>query len=169
MNHRPDLEFLSTGLLPARPLIHPVTLAELHEYFVERFPQSQTRARLYNNLMRYLKILNVFVGLHGVLVNGSYVTAKVNPRDIDISPVIDGMAFKALSLDHQKAVEHLIDHNSGLPQILRCHSFYTVFVYPEGHRLRRENNTTFQNGKAFWSRAKGGKEKGFLFLNLKTK
>ena len=104
----------------------------------------------------------------GVLINGSYVTSKVDPRDIDISPVIDGTDFGVLPLDHQDAVEHLIDHNSRLPQILRCHPFYTVFVYPKGHRLRRVNNETLRNGKAFWSRAKGGREKGFLFLKLET-
>lgn len=79
MNRRPDLEFLSTGVLPARPLIHPVTLAELHEYFVERFPQSQTRERLYDNLIHYLKLLNVFVELRGALINGSSSVHKGEP------------------------------------------------------------------------------------------
>lgn len=166
MGTRADLQFLATGLLSTTPLAHQVTLEELREYFVERFPGSETRARLFDNFVHYLKLLAVFVELRGVLVNGSFVTSKLDPRDIDISPVIDGVAFDKLPKEQQEAVECLIDHNSQLPRLLSCHPLYVPFIYPEsGGRFRRD--TTFMDGVRFWSRAKGGQRKGLLFLWLK--
>ena len=168
MSPRPDLEFLSTGLLPAKPLIHSVTLAELHEYFVERFPQSQTRERLYDNLMRYLKILNMFVGLYGVIINGSYVTDKVDPRDIDISPLIVGAIFEKSPREYQEAVNLLIDPGTRIVQLLWCHPLYVPFIYPVGHKRRKRNDDILEASKAFWYRARGGMEKGILYLRLGT-
>lgn len=165
MGNRADLEFLSTGLLSTTPLVHQVTLEELREYFVERFPGSQTRERLYDNFVHYLRLLAVFVELRGVIINGSFVTSKPKPRDIDISPVIDGTAFDGLPQDYQKAVKCLIDRNTQLPRLLHCHPLYVPFVYFEGRSFRMDG--TFMDGVRFWSRAKGGQRKGLLFLRLK--
>ena len=166
MNGRTDLEFLLTGLLPATPLIHPVTLAELHGYFVERFQQSQTRARLYDNFVRYLKLLNVFVGLYGVIINGSYVTNKADPRDIDISPLVVGSVFEKLPREYQEAVNLLIDPSTRIVQLLRCHPLYVPFIYPAGHKRRKRNDEVLQESKAFWSRARSGLQKGIVYLRL---
>jgi hypothetical protein len=164
MGNRPDLQFLATGLLSTTPLVRQVTLAELREYFVERFPGSETRARLYDNFVHYLKLLAVFVELRGVIVNGSFVTSKPDPRDIDISPVIDGIAFDKLPRDQQDTVFFLADHNTRVAQLLRCHTVHTVFYYPQGHNSRLKTEQVFEKSKKLWSRARGGRQKGFLYL-----
>ena len=167
MGNREDLQFLETGLLSTTPLVRQVTLAELREYFVERFPGSETRARLYDNFVHYLKLLAVFVELRGVIVNGSFVTSKSDPRDIDISPVINGVMFDRLPQEQQEAGECLIDPNSQLPRLLRCHPLYVPFIYPESGGRSFKRDTTFTDGVRFWSRARGGQRKGLLFLWLK--
>ena len=169
MGNRADLQFLATGLLSTTPLAHQVTLEELREYFVERFPGSQTRGQLYDNFVHYLRLLAVFVELRGVIVNGSFVTSKLEPRDIDISPVIDGTAFDGLPKEQQDTVLFLADHNTRFAQLLRCHPCYTTYLYPEGHPRRAKNDSAFMKAVNFFARARGGYQKGFLYLRLTSR
>jgi hypothetical protein len=72
-----------------RGCLHPYQLIELEltdfqNYFVSNFPQSETREAIFSNFMDYIhdfqrEILPSFK----IWINGSYVTQKLNPRDID--------------------------------------------------------------------------------------
>ena len=163
---RYDLNFNEAGLLNVNPPVKHIILKELHEYFVLRFPESKTRAELYDNFLRYVMCLNIFVKVHGILINGSFVTDKLDPNDIDFSPVIDGLNYEAIHKDHRKTVEILIDHNNILVRTLRCHPYKTIFFYPEGHK--NWNRTQEEKSKAlkFWCNPGSKHEKGILMLKF---
>jgi hypothetical protein len=80
----PDVDE-ATGYLP--PGIHEATLAEL----VDCFGWNSTRRELFAGLQKALSSLK-HAGCRRVFVNGSFVTSKENPGDIDVCWDEDGVA-----------------------------------------------------------------------------
>lgn len=70
------------GALPAG--IHQCTINEFRETFVDGFPTTQRRNELFIQLMSFLSDLVKIDCFPEAFVDGSYVTNKVNPNDIDI-------------------------------------------------------------------------------------
>lgn len=74
-----------TGVLP--PGVHECTLDEIEEAFGQ-FQSSDRRPRLFRDLQRYIAaVRSAAVGKY-LVVNGSYVTGKPDPGDIDILLVL---------------------------------------------------------------------------------
>jgi len=69
--------FDHTGNLP--PGIHSAT----HEEFVKRFVYNLKRKELYANLIRFIKDIQN-TGCTAIYIDGSYVTKKLLPNDIDL-------------------------------------------------------------------------------------
>lgn len=79
----PDLD--DDGLLPVG--LHECSIEELKEAF-GRFNDSDRRPRLFKDLARYLdEVAEADVGRY-LVVNGSFVTAKPDPNDIDVLLVL---------------------------------------------------------------------------------
>jgi hypothetical protein len=76
---------LNDGVLPSG--IHPCTLQECQNTF-GKFSRSDRRQRLTEALARYLKDVASTGIAVGVLVDGSYVTSKLEPNDIDLILVL---------------------------------------------------------------------------------
>jgi hypothetical protein len=77
------------GLLPQG--IHSATLAEA----LERFGGNERREQLLTGLVEALRLLQV-AGCRRVYINGSFVTAKERPNDIDALWDIEGVDADAL-------------------------------------------------------------------------
>lgn len=82
-------EFNADGLLPRG--VHPATLEEV----LERFGGNERREQLLNGLVEALRLLRA-AGCRRVYVNGSFVTSKERPNDIDACWDIDGVDADAL-------------------------------------------------------------------------
>jgi hypothetical protein len=82
-------EFTADGLLPQG--VHPATLEEV----LERFGGNERRERLLTGLVEALRLLRA-AGCRRVYVNGSFVTAKELPNDIDVCWDIAGVDADAL-------------------------------------------------------------------------
>jgi len=71
-----------------------ITLSEFQRVFVDAFPKSDTRRWLFNNYLDW-----VFDFQRDVFpyfthwVNGSFVTQKLDPRDIDFVTFLDGRVY----------------------------------------------------------------------------
>lgn len=93
---------LSTaGHLP--PGRHPATIEEIYDRFVGHsdFRGSATRAAIFDGFASYLlawddagRTLSATL-LRGLWVAGSFVSAELEPSDIDVSPLYDDDALKA--------------------------------------------------------------------------
>lgn len=57
-------------------------------------------------------------------VNGSFVTAKHAPNDLDVTTFIALANMAALSIDDRKAVSELTEGTG--PQQVGCHSFLVI-------------------------------------------
>lgn len=81
--------FTAYGLLPQG--IHQATLEEL----LERFGGNERREQLLTGLTEALRLLRA-AGCRRVYINGSFVTSKESPNDIDVCWDIQGVDVDAL-------------------------------------------------------------------------
>jgi hypothetical protein len=67
-----------------------VDLETLQYYFVDNFPESKTRKGLFDNYLRYLDAFAKEITPNFTQwINGSFVTQKEDPNDIDMVTFID--------------------------------------------------------------------------------
>ena len=83
----PDLT--TAGLLPAG--IHPATLQEVEVTFGSK---TETRGHLYANLCELLQLARSFQMFTSVIIDGSFVTDKTNPSDIDVVLILPALQLK---------------------------------------------------------------------------
>src|SRR3712207_1316326 len=96
-------QFTADGLLPQG--VHPATLEEV----LERFGGNERRRQLLTGLIEALRLLGA-AGCRRVYINGSFVTAKGRPNDIDVCWDIDGVNPDALDpvffdFDNERAAQ----------------------------------------------------------------
>ena len=91
------------GALPAG--IHQCTINEFREVFVDGFPTTQRRDELFKKLMSFFSDLIRFDCFPEAFVDGSYVTNKVNPNDIDVVVFLHYSTL--LSPTAKTAIQHL--------------------------------------------------------------
>lgn len=76
---------------------HAMTLAQIKTQCVDAFPEATRRKILYERLVVYLSLL-ADVGLSlEVWIDGSFVTAKAEPDDIDVAIIAKADEVNALS------------------------------------------------------------------------
>lgn len=76
------MEFGENGLLA--PGFHEIELDEFEKLFVENFTTSQTRRRIFENFKKWRENLLSQYSVFEIWMDGSFVTSKVNPNDVDI-------------------------------------------------------------------------------------
>jgi Family of unknown function (DUF6932) len=110
---------------------HPHTIDELQKLCVDGFPASTTRADIMRGMRELINKLTA-AGIVGELwVDGSFLTAKVDPEDADLIMRVDS-GFQESCTIEQLAV---IDWVAGdLHDELKCHSF-VIYSWPKEHEL----------------------------------
>lgn len=157
------LNFNKQGLLvPPGPII--VGMEEVKKVLVDEMLTTE-RSGLFENYLAYLAELQTVIG-GGFFqwMDGSFVTKKKNPGDIDV-----------VNFVHYSIVDENIEKLKALkfPESLEKYAVdaYIVRVYEEGHRFRAlylgdraewwhhfESTKIFKNGKSI--------KKGFLQIEL---
>ncbi len=159
------LEFDEKGYLKPAANI-PATLETVRTEFVLNFPTSTTRLDLFLNLILFCQKLLHLVQQNEILlwIDGSFVTKKINPADIDVVMFLDD----AISQQHKAPLE-LFKY----PRSLELFSVdaYVVNVFSENH----PNHFVTRADRAHWlewfsktATNRYGKKmpKGFLELNI---
>ena len=84
-----NITFTDEGFIFPNEKIN-VDLATLKTIFVDNFPNSTTRKTLYDNYLRYINDFSKQITPNFTQwINGSFVTLKENPNDIDFVTFID--------------------------------------------------------------------------------
>lgn len=95
-------------LLPAG--FHEVTRGDLHSLFVAPFDPSKQREYLVSRLLAFMDALDGIGIKYEIWLNGSFVTEKVAPDDIDVAIFADRNEVNALAADDQRRLFALMDN-----------------------------------------------------------
>lgn len=142
--------------------LHTMPLEQVRELCVTKIPLSTTREPIMIGLERLIRELESRGVNTSVWINGSFVTKKINPEDVDVVLCTDGRVFDE-GTDEQRAILHTV--NANLKEALRCDS-YLFLEYPQGHPLYEEG----QRLKEYWRRqfgtSRSGEPKGIAVVEV---
>jgi hypothetical protein len=153
-----DFHFNAQGLLvPAEAI--SADLGGIKQYFVDNFPNSKTRAILFSNLENYISQLqNEVFPWFEIWVDGSFVTKKENPNDIDVVLLLDFQVYDLKIKQLEKFYSFSLE-KEGIDA-------YIVPVFPEGHHFFED----FERESGLWHRRftenRQDGRKGFLKISL---
>ena len=151
--------------------LHPYTLNELdladfQNHFVNNFPESGTRQKIFESYMDYVHdFQREIMPSFKMWINGSYVTKKLNPRDIDFVVFIPHDIYST----HQQLIESKYK-TVGAANFFSVDA-YTVEVFSENH----SNFAFTQSDTAYWrswfgetarNRNNQRFQKGFVEINF---
>lgn len=144
MPHKPEYP----PLLPQG--LHPKTIEELEKLCVLEFSDSQLRPEI----MAGFKVLYerlVQLEVQGELwVDGSFLTHKPEPQDIDFIVLVSHADFFAASGARKEYFDWLIDNEDEPKRIFYCHTQLVLFA-EETH----PQYDSLENDKAHWRRIYG--------------
>ncbi len=148
------------GLLP--PGRHVVTTDQLRTVFVDGFPDSATRRRLFARWERHREALASVLPVDRQWIDGSFVTGTESPRDIDVVTFLDGPAFDLLSPGLQDMVASLVSGKR--TKAIWTIDSYPVFRYPDDDPRSSDARTAADEWDWLWSRVRGDDSgvKGYL-------
>jgi hypothetical protein len=154
------IEFDENGFIKPYEVIE-TDLATIEKIFVEEMPFSSTRKMIFDNYLAYNAELKQIIPTGFVQwIDGSFITKKRNPNDIDLVTFIDFGQYNA----NQKALEGLNQQMKLAKK--RILDVYFVQIYAENH-VRRN---WYEIDKTQWlfefSRTRNKQSKGFLQLNF---
>ena len=91
------------------PGLHQMAIETLEETFVAPEFDTPLRRRLTTQLRLFVGVL-ANLGVHGdIWIDGSCVTKKPDPRDVDVALSMTPMALRALSDEHQRRLAYYGD------------------------------------------------------------
>jgi len=158
-----SLDFDENGFLKPYEIID-CDLMSLETIFVENFPNSRTRRSLFNNYLKYIHEFSNRITRNFIQwLDGSFVSQKENPNDIDFVTFID---YKTYELQ-----EDLLDIFWSFSLEVEGLDAYLVKVYPKSHKKhhrfleqRQEWIKTYSKTKALKNNLRFSK--GFLDIKF---
>jgi hypothetical protein len=84
-----------------------VSLQQIRTRFVDDFPHSKTRVKIWDGWMRHREELERFGIPYATMVDGSFVTAEQNPKDVDICLLMEAESINALESTDRHAFSEL--------------------------------------------------------------
>ena len=128
--HHPDAPAPYSFLLPEG--MHVCTLSEVEEAMVKPFATSQTRRRIFDGVSRYLADCQIH-GVSGrIWLDGSFVTGKNNPGDVDVVSLVSNDLIHRLNSSNQIFALQNLNAGEATKPRYDVHSFAVVSV-PSSH------------------------------------
>lgn len=136
------------------------TIDEVRAALVDGFPNSVRRRPLFERWVALREAIRRIVEVDSDWLDGSYVTKKEEPNDIDMLTIVDEPAIEALDEASKTLLKGLVARELSR-ELHECHSFLLV-SYPEGHPAHGVYQATRQYWENLFGHDRGGDPKGFL-------
>lgn len=137
-----------------------MTVAELRQLCVDRFPLSTSRAGIMSDLESLVGVLRAALLDVEIWIDGSFVTEKIDPDDVDLVVPFAAEAYDRGTDAQRNALEWL---NSNTSNQLRCDS-YVFAEFAAGHPQHQWS----LDRRAYWLKQFGfgrnGQAKGMAVL-----
>lgn len=153
------MDFDASGHLTPYAVLE-TSLADFEAVFVTGFPESLTRRRIFGRYLAYVEELRGIVGSGFVQwVDGSFVTRKVNPGDIDFLTLLEIDRYEK----NREAIDALRMRRSEPNSVI---DGYFLFIRPENHPqwhlYAADRDEWYRHFR--WGR--DDEQKGFVQLNF---
>jgi len=112
--------------------LHQMSVAELKQLCVMEFPLSKRREAIMRSLESLLAGLSSATVKAQVWIDGSFLTKKIDPDDVDLVVVIQEQDF-SLSMTipvRRDALVRIVKQEFTIP--VKCDSYLNI-EYPQGH------------------------------------
>lgn len=113
------------------PGLHSMTIDDMEKSFVTPFPHSSTRKNILDGYKRHTDDLLQLINEYVQLLDGSFVSNKNDPGDIDLICFIDGDTLDSLPPADQMKVKALL--NGKVTKATHLCDAYFCPSYPENH------------------------------------
>lgn len=111
------------------PGLHPMSPEEMKTAFVTGFPHSSTRPLIMEGYLRHYQALKHVVDGFQQFVDGSFVSNKNDPGDVDIVCFIDADTVDNLSVDDQLKLKALVA-GKATKAIYHCDAYFALSCAP---------------------------------------
>jgi hypothetical protein len=139
---------------------HRATIAEIESGLVVAFPNSVTRRPLFERWVLVRDAIARIVAVQTEWLDGSFVTDKENPRDLDVVTHLDGPAYDQLDAVQHVTLVGLLGGQRSKP--LHGLDSFPLAAYPEGHPAY----AAYTMGASYWGQVWGthrdGQPKGYV-------
>jgi hypothetical protein len=153
------LDFLpGSDVLP--PGRHTATVDEVEAAFVDAFSNSTRRRPLFESWLAVREAITRIVTVETEWLDGSYVTAKDEPNDIDLVTHILGTSLDGLDAADQAMLRGLTSNK--LSEALHGCDSYICPVYPPGHVHHGAYQAAFAYWDKWFSHDRNGQPKGYV-------
>ena len=115
------------------PGIHTMAKSDIETSFVISFPHSTTRQKILQGYEKHSQEVVSLVGSCEQYLDGSFVTTKNDPGDIDMVIIMDATVVDALPLPEQLKLRELVAGPSTKSKYM-CDAYYCP-RYPAGHAM----------------------------------
>ncbi|MGG7663339.1 DUF6932 family protein [Dyadobacter sp. BHUBP1] len=153
------MEFDINGNLKPYEIIY-TDWATFKAEFVDAFPRSSTRQVIFQNFSEYLERLIPIIGTgFHQWIDGSFVTRKLSPRDIDLVTFVDAGIY------YSNEPEIDIFRNGYLGHKARIDEYF-VKQYPDAHRKYEFYHMDTLQWYNQFTTSRAQQPKGFIQLNF---
>ncbi len=151
---------------PLLPLgFHPKTLDEIDKLCVAGFPLSKSRKPIMEGLRQFVQKLNDAEVEGDLWLDGSFLSQKIDPKDVDIVLRLSGEFYDAAEPVVRDAVDWVVTNQKST---LLCDS-YTLFEYQTTHPLHDEGKWWYSYWHVKWGFSRQEVPKGIAVVPLTGK
>ena len=150
----------------------------LRARFVEEFPDSKTRKVILAGFLDWRSHVAKIVHAATQWIDGSFVTSKLNPGDIDVVTFCDADYLNKATPQQQQAIKALLGADEDTKSLYSTHTFLIASCAPEHPFYPR-----YEKARKYWrkqwarvraehnpaERGKRGRFKGFLEMVVGTR
>ena len=146
------------------------TFEELKQHFIDDFPESTSRTLIFNDYQSFIEAFQQEVTADFIQwIDGSFVTKKLNPKDVDIVTLIDYQTY-----EKKKSIIENRFRREGAKEAFYYVDAYAVKMYPLHHERRWVSEYDLVYWRGWFSetkknRAKKKFEKGFIEISFNGK
>ena len=115
-----------------------------------------------SGLKTFIQTLEAANVVGDLWLDGSFLTEKINPKDIDVVLKIDGALYNSGTPEQRQAVDWVIANQK---LTLKCDS-YALFEYPPGDPLHDEGRWWYAYWLKQWGFSREDDPKGIVVLSL---
>jgi hypothetical protein len=141
---------------------HHLTMGDIEQVCVDLFPLSTSRAVIFSGLVTFVETLEAAKVPGQLWIDGSFLTEKIDPKDVDVILKVDGAIYNSGTLEQRQAIDWV---NANQKLTLRCES-YALMQYPIGHFLHDEGLWWYSYWHKQWGFSREEDPKGIVVLTL---